>query len=107
MQMLHVVGGGRVEAPDGLMLTSTAAGIVRTPLMRLQEPLSGILNYWAPYAKLVPALQPEKLLCNEELVLTLLHDVCITECCCFRLHPTCCILEWTVPTNEAVLALLR
>lgn len=68
MQMLHVVGGGRVEAPDGLILSATAAGIVRTPLMRVQEPFAGLLNALVPTYKLLPGLAPERLVSSQELV---------------------------------------
>ena len=56
--------------PDGLVLSATAAGIVRTPLMRVQEPLAGVLNSLLPSAKLVPALEPERLLSCKDLVRT-------------------------------------
>lgn len=70
MQMLHVVAKGVVPTPDGLIVSATAAGIVRTPLMRLQEPVAGILNYFMPTSKMVPALDPERLLSCKELVCT-------------------------------------
>ena len=68
LQMLHVVGAGRLPQPDGLVLSASAVGIVRTPLMRAQEPLAGILNSLVPSYKLVPALEPERLLSCSDLV---------------------------------------
>ena len=43
LQMLHVAGRGVVRQLDGVVLSCPAAGIVRNLMMRLQEPVAGVL----------------------------------------------------------------
>lgn len=42
LQTMHVAGRGVVKGIDGVVLSCAAAGIVRTFIMRLQEPISGV-----------------------------------------------------------------
>lgn len=68
MQLMHVVGRGKIRQPTGVVLTCTAAGVVKTPLMRVQEPFAALLNSITPNAKLVPRLVPEQLCVSDEAV---------------------------------------
>eukprot|EP00892_Ulva_mutabilis_P009489 jgi/Ulvmu1/6912/UM031_0119.1 len=66
--MMHVVGRGVVPKPDGVVLSCAAAGIVRNLVMRVQEPISGLLNIFMPKWQIVPALEPERL-CSDPVLI--------------------------------------
>ena len=68
IQVMHVAGRGEIPQPAGIVLSCAAAGVVRTPLMRVQEPFAAIMNSVAPNAKLVPGLAPEKICVSAEAV---------------------------------------
>jgi hypothetical protein len=65
---MHVVGRGAIPRPTGVVLSCAAAGVVKTLLMKVQEPFAGLLNRITPNAKLVPALAPEKMCVSDEAV---------------------------------------
>lgn len=71
---MHVAGRGVVKGIDGVVLSCAAAGIVRTFIMRLQEPISGLLNILMPRAAIVHALEPERLCADPELIAVVKED---------------------------------
>jgi hypothetical protein len=64
--------------PAGIVLHAAAINVVRTPVMRLQEPFGAILNVFAPGLKLLPKTPPEKYHRHPEEVQCLLlsHTAC-------------------------------
>lgn len=68
MQVMHVAARGKVPQHAGLELSCAAAGVVKSPLMRVQEPFAALLNRLTPYAKLVPRLAPDSICVSEEAV---------------------------------------
>jgi hypothetical protein len=51
---------GLKNPPAGIALHASAINVVRTPVMRIQEPFAAIVNTFAPGLKLLPKTPPEK-----------------------------------------------
>jgi hypothetical protein len=94
MQLMHVLGRGVIPQPAGAVLSCAAAGVVKTPLMRVQEPFAAILNRLAPAAKLVPGLKPEQISVSAEAVRFLLLPC-----------PLICVAQYVYPTPPLPVAL--
>lgn len=58
LQSFYVAARGKVQGVTGLIISAAAMNAKRSLLMNTLQPFSTLLNYLAPNAAIVPALDP-------------------------------------------------